>query len=438
MNKLRNTAALAGHLVRALYLDRLSTDAERVRRYQEIQLRRLVRHAYRRVPFYRRWFDAAGVHPDEVRTLDDLARLPILTKAVLRETPVIQRLDVRARPQDCYLTETSGSTGQPTVIYKDTNAIFSVAGWGSPMMVSRWLGRRGWRMMTLLQRDVGTIEAAMVSALPRFLLRVAEADALTDPNVQIAQINAFQPDLLISYPSTLRNLALHARDQGVRVHQPGSIIWTAEVLDAPGQALVRKAFPHSELFTAYGSTEAGLMALECAHHRGAHVVSTRTIVELLADGKPAPPGEPGEVVVTDLTNFASPVIRYSGLGDVARWSAARCPCGRALPLLEIIEGRRVDSFVLPGGKMVHPYTLTWSMKDISGILQYQLVQDRPDHVSVLLARIDTDGQKAAGEIIGALGAILGPGITIEVQPVTEIPRLPGERTPRVVRSLVRP
>ena len=437
MNKLRNAVSLAGHLVRALSLDRLSADADRVRRYQEQQLRRLVRHAYARVPFYRRWFDAAGVRPDEIITLDDLARLPVLTKAVLRETPVTERLDVQTTPEDCYLTETSGSTGQPTVILKDAHAIFSVAGWGSPMMVSRWLGRRGWRMMTLLQRDQGTIEAAMVSALPRILLRVAEADALADPSVQIAQINAFHPDLLISYPSTLRNLALYARDRAVTVYQPASIIWTAEVLDPPTQALVRETFARSELFTAYGSTEAGLTALECAHHRGAHVISTRAIVELLADGKPVPPGEPGEVVVTDLTNFASPVIRYSGLGDVARWSAARCPCGRALPLLEIIEGRRVDSFVLPTGKIVHPYTLTWAMKDVPGILQYQLVQDEPDRVRVLLARIDTDGQKAAEGIIGALGAILGPGVSIEVQPVSEIPRLPGERTPRVVRSAVR-
>lgn len=437
MNKLRNTLSLAGHLVRALYLDRLSTDAERVRRYQEAQLRRLVRHAYTRVPFYRRWFDDAGVRPDDINTLDDLGRLPVLTKAVLRETPVIQRLDVRVGPQDCYLTETSGSTGQPTVIYKDANAIFSVAGWGSPMMVSRWLRRRGWRMMTLLQRDVGTIEAAMVSALPRFLIRVEEADALADPDAQIAQLNAFRPDLLISYPSTLRNLAMYARDRGAAVHQPGAIFWTAEVLDPPTRALVSGVFPRSELFTAYGSTEAGLTALECAHHRGAHVVSTRAIMELLADGRPVPPGEPGEVVVTDLTNFASPIIRYSGLGDVARWSGARCPCGRALPLLEIIEGRRVDSFVLPGGKTVHPYTLTWALKDVSGILQYQLVQDRPDHVSVLLARIANDGQKTAAEIVHALGPILGPAVSIEVKPVAEIPRLPGERTPRVVRSLVR-
>ncbi|HEY3248007.1 MAG TPA: AMP-binding protein [bacterium] len=435
MNRLRNTISLAGHVVGALYLDRLSNDPQRVRRYQDRRLQRLVGHAYARVPFYRRWFDAAGVRPEQIRSADDLSRLPILTKSVLREVPAEDRLDVQTTPQDWFLTETSGSTGQPTRIYKDTNALFSVAGWGSPMMVSRWLALRAWRMMTLLQRDEGTIEAAMVRALPRALLRVEEADALADPSAQITQLNRFRPELLVSYPSTLRNLALYARDRGLTVHRPAAIIWTAEVLDPPTRALVREVFG-SELFTAYGSTEGGLMALECAHHRGAHVISTRTIVELLRDGRPVPPGEPGEVVLTDLTNFASPVIRYGGLGDVARWSAARCPCGRALPLLEVIEGRRVDSFVLADGRIIHPYTLTWAMKDVPGIMQYQLIQERPDHVRVLLARIDTDGQSAAQGITVALGRILGADVTIDVEPVSAIPLAPGERMPRVVRSLI--
>ncbi len=435
LNKLRNTVSLIGYVVEALLLDRLSGDPQRVRRIQERRLRRIVTHAYHRVPFYRRWFDDAGVRPEQIDRLDDLARLPILTKKVMREVPPDDLFDSQARREDCFLTETSGSTGQPTRIYKDINAIFSVAGWGSPMMVTRWLGLRGWRMMTLLVRDEHSIERAMMRALPRFLLRIEEGDALVDPADQIAHLEAFRPDLVISYPSTLRNLALYARDRGLTPYQPQAIIWSAEVLDAPSRTLIQSVF-RSELFAAYGSTEAGLIGMECAHHRGIHVISTRTIAEVLRAGAPAPPGEPGDVVVTDLTNFASPIIRYAGLGDAARWSAARCPCGRALPLLAMIEGRRVDSFVLPDGRIIHPYTLTLAMQNIPGILQYQLVQEEPDHVRVLLARIATDGQGAAAGITGALKDILGPEVSIDVTTVSSIPLAPGERTPRVVRSLV--
>ncbi|MGH2349089.1 MAG: phenylacetate--CoA ligase family protein [bacterium] len=435
LNRLRNAISLVRHVVGALSLDRLSRDPDGLRRLQEFRLRRLVAHAYARVPFYRRWFDDAGAHPDQIRTLDDLARLPLLTKKLLREVPSDDLLDRGARREECFLTETSGSTGQPTRIYKDTRAIFSIAGWGSPMMIARWLGRPGWRMMTMLVRDEHSIETVMMRVLPRFMLRIREADALADPAEQAARLNAFRPDLLVSYPSTLRNLALYARDRGLTLHRPQAIIWSAEVLDPPTRALIESVF-RSELFAAYGSTEAGLMGLECVYHRGVHVISTRVIVEVLRDGAPAPPGEPGDVVVTDLTNFVFPIIRYAGMGDAARWSPARCPCGRALPLLEMIEGRRVDSFVLPDGRIIHPYTLTLAIQNVPGILQYQLVQERPDRVRVLLARIDTDGQSAAQAITVALGAILGPQVSVEVQPVPAIPLAPGERIPRVVRSLV--
>jgi phenylacetate-CoA ligase len=435
LNKFRNAISLVRHVVGALSLDRLSRDPEGLRRHQELRLRRLVAHAYARVPFYRRWFDDAGARPEQIRTLDDLARLPLLTKKVLRELPSQELLDREARREDCYLTETSGSTGQPTRIYKDTRAIFSVAGWGSPMMVARWLGRPAWRMMTMLVRDEHSIETVMMRVLPRFMLRIKEANALADPAEQAARLNEFRPDLMVSYPSTLRNLALHARDRGLMLHQPQAIIWSAEVLDPQTRALIGSVF-RSELFAAYGSTEGGLIGLECAHHRGVHVISTRTILEVLRDGVPAPPGEPGDVVVTDLTNFVFPIIRYSGMGDAARWSAARCPCGRALPLLEMIEGRRVDSFVLPDGRIIHPYSLTLAIQHVPGILQYQLVQERPDHVRVLLARIDTDGQSAAQAITVALTAILGPQVAVEVKLVPAIPLAPGERMPRVVRSLV--
>jgi phenylacetate-CoA ligase len=435
LNKLRNAISLVRHVVGALSLDRLSRDPEGLRRHQERRLRRLVTHAYARVPFYRRWLDDAGTRPDQIRTLDDLARLPLLTKKVLRDVPSEDLLDRDARREDCYLTETSGSTGQPTRVYKDARAIFSVAGWGSPIMVSRWLGRPAWRMMTLLVRDEHSIETVMMRVLPRFMLRIKEADALADPAEQAEHLNAFRPDLLVSYPSTLRNLALYARDRGLTLHQPQAIIWSAEVLDPQTRALIQSVF-RSELFAAYGSTEAGLIGLECAQHRGVHVISTRAILEVLRDGVPAPPGVAGDVVVTDLTNFVFPIIRYSGMGDAARWSAARCPCGRALPLLEMIEGRRVDSFVLADGRIIHPYSLTLAMQDVPGILQYQLVQERPDRVRVLLARIDTDGQRAAEGIVGALSQILGPDVTIAVDPVSHIPLAPGERIPRVVRSLV--
>jgi len=394
-----------------------------------------VGHAYARVPFYRRRLDAAGVQPEEIRTLEDLTRLPILTKADLRAAPLADLLAHGLRPADCHLVETSGSTGEPTRLFKDSGALFSLGGWASPPNMSRWIGRSAWRLMTLLVRHEHTLEAGLVRSLPRFLLRVHEGDALAPAEAQLHELNAHRPHVLITYPSVLRNLALLIKTRGMAVHQPAAIVTSAEVFDPPTRRLAAEVFTGA-FFNAYGCTEAGMVALECFHHRGLHVIGTRSIVELLHHGRPVAPGEPGEVVVTDLTNFASPVIRYSGLGDAAVWSPARCPCGRVLPLLEVIEGRRVDAFLLPDGRVVHPYRLTLAIEHIDGVHRYQILQEAPDRVRVLLVGPAGDGVATRAMVAAAVAAILGPEVQIAVEPVAAIPVPPGEPGPRPVRSLV--
>jgi len=436
VGKIGNTISLIGHLLKVLALDGVARDPARLRRYQERRLAALVRHASARVPLYRRRFQAAGLRPEEIRSLDDLARIPILSKQELRTAPRHEILAEGVRPEDCFLVETSGSTGEPTRLYKDRDALLSLGAWTAPFNISRWVGRRAWRLMTLLVRHERTLEAGLVRSLPRFLLRVHEGDALAPPEVQVEMLNRARPQLLITYPSVLRNLAVLVKERQLFVHQPAAIALSAEVFDAPTRRLAGEVFATSALVNAYGCTEAGLVALECHQHRGLHVIGTRAIVEVLRDGRPAAPGESGEVVVTDLTNFASPILRYAGLGDVAVWSAARCTCGRVLPLLEVIEGRRVDAFVLPDGRIVHPYHLTLAIEHIEGVHRYQIIQETPDRVRVLVVGPAGDGGRTRQATVDALTAILGPAVQILVDPVTSIPATPGEPAPRTVRSLV--
>ncbi len=394
-----------------------------------------MRHAYTRVPFYHRRFVDAGLRPEEIRSLDDLPRLPILTKAELRGAPLADLLAHGVRPRGGHLVETSGSTGEPTRLYKDAGALLSLGGWLSPPNMARWTGRRIWRVMTLLVRHEHTLEAGLVRSLPRFLIRVHEGDALAPAETQLRELNASRPDLLITYPSVLRNLALLIKARGDPVHQPRAIATTAEVFDPPTRRLAGDVFTGT-FINAYGCTEAGMVALECLHHRGLHVIGARAIVELLHEGRPVPPGVPGEVVVTDLTNFATPILRYSGLGDVAVWSPGRCRCGRVLPLLEVIEGRRVDAFVLPDDRVVHPYRLTLAIEHIDGVHRYQILQEARDRVRILLVGPAGDGVATRQMVADAVTAILGPRVHITVEPVPQIPTAAGEAGPRPVRSLV--
>lgn len=427
--------SLLDQLRRAVALDGLAYDPVALHRHQSAQLRRLIRHAALRVPFYRDRYRAAGVDPDAVRTIDDLSRLPLVSRADLRSAFPTRLLAEGSSPADCFLVETTGSTGEPIRLYKDWPALAAFAAWSSPFMVRRWWGVSGLRLMTLLVRHERSMEQAIVGALPRFLLRVHAADALTSPDEQLGEIHRARPDILATYPSVLTTLATRLLETGARIPQPQLLATSAEVLDPHARRLIGQAFT-GRLVNLYASTEAGFIAVECLAGRGLHVNSPRVIVEVLHDGRPAAPGDAGTVVVTDLTNFSCPIIRYQGLHDIARWSPDRCPCGRHFPLLEVVEGRRVDTFVLPDGRVLHPFTLTLAMEHIPGVTRFQIVQEAVDRVRVLVV----PNGRAAPELItlvaGEFGRMLGPRVRIDVDAVDTIPAPAGAHWPPTVRSLI--
>ncbi len=428
--------SLLDQLRRAVALDRLAYDPAGLRRHQSTQLARLVHHAASRVPFYRERYRAADIDPDAIRTVDDLARLPLVSRADLRAA-FPAGLIAENSSADRFLVETTGSTGEPIRLYKDWPALCAFAAWSSPFMVRRWWGIWGLRLMTLLVRHERSMEAAIVAALPRFLLRVHAADALAPPDAQLDAIRGARPDILATYPSVLRALATRLLDTGERIPQPRLLVTSAEVLDPHTRHLIGQAFT-GHLVNLYASTEAGFIAVECLAGGGLHVNSPRVIVEVLKDGRPTAPGEPGTVVVTDLTNFGCPIIRYEGLRDVARWSGQACSCGRQLPTLEVVEGRRVDAFVLGDGRVVHPYTLTLAMEHINSVKRFQIIQETPDRVRVLVVPNGQAGPDLAPLVANEFARTLGRGVRIEIEAVADIPAPPGAHWPPTVRSLVSP
>jgi phenylacetate-CoA ligase len=125
----------------------------------------------------------------------------------------------------------------------------------------------------------------------------------------------------------------------------------------------------------YGCEEASLIACECERHRGLHVNADSVLVEVIRDGRPAPPGTPGSLVVTDLSNFAMPLVRYL-IGDVGVLADRSCPCGRAFPLLESIEGREADYVVTADGRLISGISLTENFAVlVPGVAQLQIIQE---------------------------------------------------------------
>ncbi len=341
-------------------------------------LRAQLHHAYATVPFYREWFDAARVQPNDIRDPEDYRQLPILTKADIRSHGR-RLLSTAYAGSRLHRKTTSGSTGVALEVFVDEAAMQFKR--GCTLRVDEWSGwcfgervakvwgnpeylRRGWRgrlRNTLLDRatylDTLRMDEAALAHFTRRLMRSP-------------------PSLIFGHAHSVYLYAEYARVAGV-VLRPRGIITTAMVLHSWQRRLIESVFA-CPVTNRYGCEEVSLIACECEQHTGLHVNSPGVYVELMRDGQPTGPGEPGSVVVTDLANRAMPLLRYQ-VGDVATWAGWTCPCGRGLPLLERVEGREADYVVTAAGELISGISLTENFAlHVPGVAQIQIVQEAVD------------------------------------------------------------
>ncbi len=200
------------------------------------------------------------------------------------------------------------------------------------------------------------------------------------------------PDYVLSYPSVIEALARISLDRGIRLPALKDVTTISEVLSPEVRALVLEAWG-VRLIERYSCEEAGYIALQCPDHEHLHVQSESVLVEVVDDGgEPCKPGETGRLLITSLNNFATPLIRYQ-LNDFAEVGEP-CPCGRGLPVLTKITGRRRNLITLPDGRRYWPTLHAAAWSGLAPIRQIQLHQDRVDHFTATLVM---DGELDAGQ-----------------------------------------
>jgi phenylacetate-CoA ligase len=395
-----------GRLKRAQYDP---PDVVRERQWSAVQAQ--LRHAWATVPFYRRRFEQAGLRPGDVRDFDDYRRLPVLTKADIRaHGPALVSAEYRARPLN--RKKTSGSTGVALEVlvdeasqqHKRACALLADewSGWRFGERVARVWGnpeyrRRGWR---------GRLRNALLE-------RAAYLDTLKMDEAALrhfaAELRRAPPSLIFGHAHSVYLLADYLRSAGIQEVRPRGVVTTAMVLHSWQRRRIEEVF-RCPVTNRYGCEEVSLIACECERHRGLHVNAAGAHVELLRDGRPVAPGEPGSVVVTDLTNRAMPLLRYQ-VGDVASWSARTCPCGRGLPLLERVEGREADFVVTPAGELISGISLTENFAlHVPGVAQLQIVQEEVRRFVFRIVRGPDFGPASLRRLRRLVAERFGPGV----------------------------
>ena len=165
----------------------------------------------------------------------------------------------------------------------------------------------------------------------------------------------------------------------------------------------------------------GRTAWECPAHSGYHIDVEAVIMEFIRDEKPVSSGERGEIVYTTLYNYAMPLIRYA-VGDIGIPSDEKCLCGRGLPLMKIIEGRKDDFLVRSDGTIVSPITMDLIIKNMMAIEQCRIIQETPGRVRVQIVNSHSLTEQIVSQLKSSIKEVLGENVSVETEMLAELLR----------------
>jgi phenylacetate-CoA ligase len=396
------------------------------------RLKTLLEIAYREVPYYRDLFQYSGLTPEKICARNELARLPVTTKAALRAgSParvVRQGVARRAIPR-C----TSGSTGEPFAFSADRAG--RDAWLGSYLLLRGWAGAPLGTSKLVITSEPHAIASVASSSRVTRLLRQAmfgeraiqrsgvmfSADELDD---LVAQMLSRTPYMIWSFPSYLNRLADGLLKSGRALAQyPRVVVSYGETLTDAVRERISVAF-RCRVVNHFSSWEVLHLAQTCPDNDSVmHVVGDRTITRVVdANGEDVLPGEVGRLVVTDLTNLVMPLINYDH-GDRAV-QGEPCRCGRGFATLASIDGRQSEVIKTADGRMVSPVTLGRHITFVCGALpyltEYQAIQRALGQVTLRVVPTDRFDPPFRERLERGLEELLGPTVAVAIECVPRI------------------
>ncbi|MEM3640372.1 MAG: phenylacetate--CoA ligase family protein [Candidatus Bathyarchaeia archaeon] len=424
-----NLARISYYLFNAI--KRLKWEREKLEKYKVKRLRSVVKYAYEKVPFYHKLFRASGIHPEDIKRIQDLNRLPIVRKKVMRQHDVNDLISKDFTLRKLKRLTTGGSTGEPFSIY--------ICGreddWRKAIYLRANIScgqrpRDRWVALDVAERAVETTFLNRI-----FGIFAREIVPVTwDKFSQIQALVKLKPDVLDGLSSALRLLAREVEARNIISIRPRIIFGTGDLIDKASRNYLEKVF-HAPFYDQFGCAEVDRTAWQCPEKTGYHIDEDSVIMQFVdKDGEEVAPGERGEIVYTSLFNYAMPLIRY-GVMDVGVPMDEECPCGNKLSLMKVIEGRSNSFLVFPGGHIVPPMSFIEILKAFElteEIDQYRVFQKSENHVEIFVKKLreDVDEDKIRSQLLAnifeglpKIEKVDPSSITFEVKFVDDFPML---------------
>lgn len=431
--KIRLGRKFEGHLAQLLESEKFSR-AE-IRAYQDQQVCKLIRYAYDHVPFHRDRMQERKLTPADIRNVDDLQKLPVLTKEDVRNNRD-RLLSTETRTSDLQHRYTSGTTGKALELYVNRSAI--------PMQWAIWWRHRmrfgvqpgGWHV-----NFTGKLVVPMNQSSPPYwrwnrpvrqaLINMQQLiPSKIGPILRFLDEHSFE--LFTGYPSIIHAFVMAANQSGLRLHNPPKLIATGAENILDNQRADITEFTGSVVTDQWGMTEACANASQCrnfSYHEDFEFGAIERVEESQSDDT-----RRGRLLCTGFTTPEFPLIRYD-VGDIGVWHAEQtCSCGLESPFLKGILGRADDYVLTPEGTRIMRFD--YIFKHAPNVLECQVVQQRAGEITLRLVR--RYGYNTADELTlrEEVSKWISPTLRVHFDYVSEIPREANGKF-RAVKSLLR-
>jgi phenylacetate-CoA ligase len=388
--------------------------------FQWQELLRLLEWAFRTVPYYQDKYRKAGIALGDIRTREDFAKLPALTRTEINEDR--DRLCSTAFRGELLPHATGGSSGTPTRFYHSMESYdWRTAAKDRVYSWSGWIP--GEKSIYLWGAPVGNVSAlnrAKQRAFDRFhqqemVNTFSQSAALWEDVYR--RIQRIRPKLIVGYVSSLSEFATFLLERGLRITPVEGVIGAAEPLHTATREHIAKALG-APMFNTYGCREFMSLAGECENHDGLHINVENVLIETASPSSQTP----SDVLVTDLHNYGMPFIRYA-VGDLGALDDSPCACGRGLPRIKSIDGRVLDALRTPDGRLVPGEFFPHLLKELPELRRYQVRQESVERIVISVVLSQPLSIKSSSFLEAEVSKVFGPQMKCECREVESIPRL---------------
>jgi len=430
MNPLLNPALLL-RVARSYIsdMDKLREPKRKILSQREKSFKKIFKIALRTPLYSRKYKEIKRVNGTE-----DIHKLPILTKDELRNATNEELLPRSGKK--FYMVSTSGSTGKPITLFTEPFTMFKTLIGFARIIREHGIRWNKTRMAIIADLSAGSAEEVYFSgvAIPSLrtffpLKNIISFHVGEDPKKIMEELERFKPEFIGGYPGILKILAIMKNRGFGEGIKPRWMATSGAVLDDYTRKYIEDAF-EVKIFDVYGATECSPIAFQC-REGNYHVNYDLVHVEYLDDeGNPVSSGKLANIVVTRLFGDGTPIIRYSGLNDLVVPFDGNCACGMDTPIIKRIEGRRVDTIILPDGRLIPPSSFTGIPYKVmlkygtKKIEQFQIIQHDYNKIEVLIV-MDEGKEEPKDEVLldelrKAYEGVFGEDVEVKVRKVKEI------------------